>query len=692
MKKTGLIIVIFYFLSIMVNLSSLTAQEKIGWLSEYATEIDAGSYTCVYNYTAVDNNECKIRIEELKTDKKGRSSSEAYIFYLSDINPLSLSFKASGKVINLSMETNLSQKFITVFEENEFDGYENEISIQMSEVDKARAFIETFKSHIGTCKTTDRSWTSHEEALAWLSENIGESVISSTTYKQAFSKGAKNYLAQLETETTDSKGNRQKEIKTFDLSDIDPSDLSLNVSGKELVVELNVRDNEYYIKVEEDDGEFNFAREVEIHTDDIEIARNIVNAFVFLASDIRPERKEWKSYTQALTYVKDNLKEVSVGSANYSQSLVFGESPSDIVSFTSVKTDSKGASAEETSSFYLHDLNPSVGLDVSSSNGYLDIETKNKDKYIKQSSEGKIQTYSNSLKIYIDDIEMARELINALEYAVKNSESGIKEFASADKAMDWLSQGSGEVTIDDESIQQTLKISPGMENKLDLHVLTTDEGNPPVDERFEIYPEDLALEDLIIKVSGKKLYVPLSTGKLKYIKAYKENELQNFTSGTDVFFEDVQKANNFIAAITTLHENSKVKDRLLADKAAAWDYFNKYLKKLEIGGDTYDQKIEKLEGDDCKLKFTRVETDSKGSTEYIFEFMASDIDPAESDISVYSDKLYITPVTKGKQKLVKTYKNGEVGNFVYDFDLYVDDVLVAKKMLGAVLTLSNACK
>jgi hypothetical protein len=692
MKKTGLIIVIFYFLSIMVNLSSLTAQEKIGWLSEYATEIDAGSYTCVYNYTAVDNNECKIRIEELKTDKKGRSSSEAYIFYLSDINPLSLSFKASGKVINLSMETNLSQKFITVFEENEFDGYENEISIQMSEVDKARAFIETFKSHIGTCKTTDRSWTSHEEALAWLSENIGESVISSTTYKQAFSKGAKNYLAQLETETTDSKGNRQKEIKTFDLSDIDPSDLSLNVSGKELVVELNVRDNEYYIKVEEDDGEFNFAREVEIHTDDIEIARNIVNAFVFLASDIRPERKEWKSYTQALTYVKDNLKEVSVGSANYSQSLVFGESPSDIVSFTSVKTDSKGASAEETSSFYLHDLNPSVGLDVSSSNGYLDIETKNKDKYIKQSSEGKIQTYSNSLKIYIDDIEMARELINALEYAVKNSESGIKEFASADKAMDWLSQGPGEVTIDDESIQQTLKISPGMENKLDLHVLTTDEGNPPVDERFEIYPEDLALEDLIIKVSGKKLYVPLSTGKLKYIKAYKENELQNFTSGTDVFFEDVQKANNFIAAITTLHENSKVKDRLLADKAAAWDYFNKYLKKLEIGGDTYDQKIEKLEGDDCKLKFTRVETDSKGSTEYIFEFMASDIDPAESDISVYSDKLYITPVTKGKQKLVKTYKNGEVGNFVYDFDLYVDDVLVAKKMLGAVLTLSNACK
>jgi hypothetical protein len=106
----------------------------------------------------------------------------------------------------------------------------------------------------------------------------------------------------------------------------------------------------------------------------------------------------------------------------------------------------------------------------------------------------------------------------------------------------------------------------------------------------------------------------------------------------------------------------------------------------------YEQKIEKMDGDECKIRFTRVETDSKGTTEYVFEFMTSDIDPAKSEITVYSDKLYITPVTKDKQKLIKTFKDGEVGNFGYDFDLYVDDVLVAKKMLGAISTLSNACK
>ena len=49
-------------------------------------------------------------------------------------------------------------------------------------------------------------------------------------------------------------------------------------------------------------------------------------------------------------------------------------------------------------------------------------------------------------------------------------------------------------------------------------------------------------------------------------------------------------------------------------------------------------------------------------------------------------------VTKDKQKLIKPYENGEAGNFSYDFDLYVDDVLVAKKVFGAFTTLAEGCK
>ena len=88
-----------------------------------------------------------------------------------------------------------------------------------------------------------------------------------------------------------------------------------------------------------------------------------------------------------------------------------------------------------------------------------------------------------------------------------------------------------------------------------------------------------------------------------------------------------------------------------------------------------------------------METDSKGeSTEYVYEFILTDINAANSGLVVSSAKLYLNLVTRDRQKLVKTYKNGETGNFVYDFDLYVDDVLVAKNMLGALSTLLDSCK
>ncbi len=693
MKKTGLTILVFFIFSMVLNISSIKAQDEIDWLAPYTSEVDAGTYIYKYSFTAVDNNSCKIKIDEEKTDKKGKTSSGAYMLYISDINPSSLSFKASGKVIEVNIETRLSQKFITVFGEGEFDGYTNKISVTMGEVDKARSFIEAFKSHIDPCQKSERTWASREETFTWLMNNIGESGRSGTTYKQEFSKGEKNYIARLKTEKTDSKGSKKTETYIFDLSDINPSGISVDVSGSELTIELPVRDNKYFIQVMSDDGSTGYLKSAEIHADDIEQARNIANALNFLVSDTHPERKAWTSYSQALTYVKDNLKEVKAGSSSYAQSLDFGTSPSDIVNFKSAVTDSKGVSTEEISGIYLNDFIPTAELNVSSSNAYLSLDTKDKNKYIKQTSGGKIVSYSSSLKIYMENIDNARDVAGALEYAINNSNSGVLEFVSMEKTMEWLTKCPGEVTIDSKNIKQTLRIAPALENKLELLVVTTDEGSPSVNERFEIYPEDLSIGDIEIKISGKKLYVPLSTGKLKYVKVFKENELQNFSSGADVYFDDVLNAKNFIAAVKFINSNSKVRDRLATDAGAAWNYIDKYLKKIETGGSEYDQKMEKQGDDNCKLKFTRVETDSKGSsTEYVYEFILTDIDPSNSGIVVSSGKLYVNFITRGKQKLIKTYKNGEVGNFIYDFDLVVDDVLVAKNMLGAFATLSDICK
>ena len=93
------------------------------------------------------------------------------------------------------------------------------------------------------------------------------------------------------------------------------------------------------------------------------------------------------------------------------------------------------------------------------------------------------------------------------------------------------------------------------------------------------------------------------------------------------------------------------------------------------------------------MSFTRVETNSKGSSdEYSYEFNVSDIHPGNSKFSVKGKIISINLVTAGNEKLVKPYKNGEAGDFVDDFVIYADDVLLAKSTLAAFEAVSEMCK
>ncbi|MBN2350209.1 MAG: hypothetical protein JXJ22_15325 [Bacteroidales bacterium] len=666
-------------------------QDKISWLSDYTTEVNTGTYTYQYNFYSVDNNSCKIKIEEIKTDKKGKSSTTTNVFYLSDLDPKTLSFKPSGKLIVTALEIKLSQKFISVYKDENLDGYSSSLTINMDDVDKARSFIEVLKSKITNCGETDVQWTSAPETFTWLINNIGEISVNGKTIGQKFNKGDKSYLAQFDTKSQDSKGNQVLSNYLFDLSDIDPRGITLVISGNNLKTELQVKDKKYYIAEKINDEAITFTREIEIYSDDIEKARNITNALIYLVSNTKSERKEWTNSSQSLTFVKDNLKEVSVGSESHKQSLVFEDTPSGLITFTSEVTSSKGTSAE-VSSFYLNDISPEIELNVTSKYADIEIKTKDNAKYIKITNEGKIQTYNNSLKIYLDNIDMARDMMLALKSAISSSKSGVQEFATFEKSIQWLTKAPVEVVIDSKKIIQSLVITPNNENSMELQI-TTEEGGTTLKEQYFIYPEDISPEDLVIKVSGKKLYLPLSTGKLKYIKAYKENELQNFVTETEILFEDVLMAKNFQAAILSVHNKSKTEKRSFKDKVAAWDYLVKHLVKIENSSESFDQQIEKIEGNECKLKYTRIETDSKGaSSEYIFEFTLTDIDQDKCSISVSGKEIKVNLITRDRQKLIKPYKNGEAENFCYDFDMYFEDVLVAKKVLAAFSTLTSSCK
>ncbi len=675
----------------MFCLSRVYAQEKISWLQDYTSEIHAGSYTYQYNYSTLEKD-CKIKIDEKKTNNKGVESTISHVFYLSDISPSSLSFQSSGKVLKISMETVQSQKFISLYEGDEFESYTNEVSVYTDEVDKAREMIETFLSHIETCKDNEKTWTSTQEAFDWLIQTIGESRKSGTIYQQKFNRASKSFLALLESETTDSKGIRQVNQYTFDLNDIDADNIKLEISGITLKINLPVKEKQNYVQVKSDNGKINYTKDLDIYIDDVEDARNKINALKYLISNTEVHRTDFAEYNQAMLFVKENLKEVVVVSNTLLQSLSFEDSPSGLVSFKVNKTDSKGISNEELSEFYLCDI-ADVNLTVSSGNAYITLETIDRLKYIKQSIHGELSSYSNNLEIYTSDIDEARDLIHAMVFAQKKCDVGLLKYDDMEFTKGWLSSNLEEIAFDSETIRQQMAVASTEGNKIELKLIKSAEGSTPVDETFEIYPEDLSMEDVGIEISGKKLSVPLSTGKLKYIKSYSDGEIQIYNKSSEVLFNDVKKAKNFIAAIHFIYQNSRSEDHSFADEKTAFDYLNNSIGKVEISGTIYDQKIKRDNENKCKLTYSCSQTDSKGTTtEFAFEFQISDIDADHSSIAISGKELKVNLNTREKEKLIKPYREGEASNFIYGFDIYTDDILTAKKIITTFDILAKQCK
>ena len=82
MSATTKFFSILFTALIVLSFQSALAQDKLSWLDEYIGEMLIGSDTYQYNFANVEGNDCKLKFEELVTDKKGATEVYSWIFYL----------------------------------------------------------------------------------------------------------------------------------------------------------------------------------------------------------------------------------------------------------------------------------------------------------------------------------------------------------------------------------------------------------------------------------------------------------------------------------------------------------------------------------------------------------------------------------------------------------------------------------
>lgn len=666
--------------------------ETVGWLNDFKGEISTGNDTYKYNFAYFNKPLCGISVTSVKTDKKGNETSTRDEVYLSDIDQNTIRFKVTGKYITVTMDTRNGQKFIKNYAGDEFKGYVSSIDIYTDQVEKARNLTDILKEQLKSCARKEMSWNSLKEVLDWLSANIGETNNGGTSYLQKFSfDPAKNYLIDFARKYNDSKGNEVNDDYSFNLSDINQGEVNLEVSGKELSIKLNCKEGEKYIGVKTNGEIQNYDNDFEIYVPDLEDARDILQALKYAVSESKPVYKSYADVSQALSFVKDNVKEVSSGNYSFQQVFDYENKPAGLVTFTSKRTDSKGSVTEDKYQFYLNELDPRSNINVSGKEVSIELTVKDKNRFIKTFRNGELQNYSNAIKMLTDNIESARDLVNAFDYAITNGDPGILKWTETTGAENWLTASIGTINESGKTYEQKIAFAGGNNSKM-IYGLSTKDNNGTTEESFEIYLSDIDKNNIGLNTSGKKMTVEVSTGKEKLIKATKNDEIQNYVSSIELMFDDTKQARNFINAIKYLASNIKVPEKTFTGKQDAFEYISSNLPSVSTGTYKYDQTAEMVDNDPCKLKISVVQLDSKNvSTGYIYEFSMSDIDPQNVNLAVSGKELVVKLQTRGKEKLIKPYKNGEPQNFSYDLELHTDDVYVARNLVNAFKAIIRQC-
>ncbi len=682
--------VVVLFLIVICSVG-VWANESVEWLSSYAGELTAGSETVIQNFNWIDSKKGQLEVLIQKIDKKGKSVEFKYVLHLADIDEKALQFKPTGNYVTIYLRTQLAQKFMVEYEGDQIKAYLNEISLFTDKIEKARSIIETIKLKIPESRNSIELWQSTSEALDWIDKHVTAATRDGVVYAQECQSSAENYLVQLKRNYSDNKGGDQLDEMNFHLMDVDISKAMLKISGNQLSIEVETRDNLKYIGIASNEETQDYANSLEIFVDDLEQARNLIHAIRYTVPKVKEVRRTITGINDALDYVKCNVGVNKIDNDKYEQKLTLSGSNRHILSLLTIHTNEKEELKERKEEVYWVDLEPRPFIHVSGKRVEVVLQLKDDKRFVKVEENGEMQSFANKAVIYANSIEQARDIVHGLSYVIDKDVFLPEEFSSNSQAVSWLQTAFGKLKLGDKIYEQRVVVDPVQDNVMVLTRKTLTE-KADVNEVLKLYPQDINACDLQIDVSGKEMYVDVSTGKLKYVEHRKEDTPQSYDNEARFYFDEAGNAKSFIAAIKFLNTKMANVKHGFNSQQEALDYLEKNIQIITLDTDEYDQKFE-FNIRACKVNYTNVNSDSKGKyNEWVYEWNSTDIDKNLVHVYVSGKHIGVRVGMRGKNKLIKPYKNGDPQRFVSNVEVHTDGVLAAKRMREAFIKIGEECR
>ena len=204
-----------------------------------------------------------------------------------DINANSIVSDTKGEAVLITLETQGERDLIQESENDQVEGYENEMTIRAPGVQEARHWVEALKRLVTLTRTEAQDQFSalgsnpdQAATLQFLQNNIGEVVAGEDAYQQTFTSASGNPCLVSYSVVEEEKG--KEETYEWNMADINANQIIFDTKGTSVLVTLTTRGKQDLIKAIEEGEVDGYEDEVTLRANTIEEARSMVVALQHL--------------------------------------------------------------------------------------------------------------------------------------------------------------------------------------------------------------------------------------------------------------------------------------------------------------------------------------------------------------------------------------------------------------------------
>lgn len=490
-------------------------------------------------------------------------------------------------------------------------------------------------------------------------------------------------------ETDKKKGSIDSYSTDFNLADVDPYAVREETQKDIIYVVLAAKNKQKMFRTVKNGKTDPYDNEMRIHARNIDHAREVsemIKKAIPSAEKITTSKLKLQGYDNMRTWLEGKVGKVGDGNKTFDQSMKEQSFPA---SYRLLQIESDGKSSKQDEFFFnVADINPnSLFFKVSGNLFGLEFGMMDRLKSIGVKRDGQPRPFDDKVIIYTNGVDDARDIRTVLTLMIPLAEAKVKAdmptVSRADEALTKLVPYIKDVRIGTNTFAQT-----GTAKCLTTISITQQSTSAAVKNTYTFNWMDVNPNLAKLDVSGEKMMMELPImEKHKLVNRTKDDKPVGYEADASFYVEDMEVGRRvrFLIDKAIGYCKTTYKEAFPSDTQGMVKWLTATIGEVSIEQNTIKQALEPAEeGNVDKIKFTRNEIKGTSSTQEVYEFNLSDINPASVDFEVSGKFLTVKFETNYKNKIIKAYKAGKIAPYVYQLELAMADTETARGTIAAL--------